>query len=152
MSTNTVDNLKKVTTTTVARMKRDSEKIAMITAYDYTMASLVDRAGIDLILVGDSAANVMAGHATTLPITLDQMIYHAQCVVRGVERAMVIVDMPFGTCDGDELTALRSAVRILKETGAAAVGNVKGIYEICRYKKERNRRPGRGRQKRQNSS
>ena len=121
MSTNTVDNLKKVTTTTVAKMKREGEKIAMITAYDYTMASLVDRAGIDLILVGDSAANVMAGYPTTLPITLDQMIYHTQCVVRGTERAMVIVDMPFGTCDGDELTALRSAVRLLKETGAAAV-------------------------------
>lgn len=121
MSTNTVDNPKKVTTTTVAKMKREGEKIAMITAYDYTMATLVDQAGIDLILVGDSAANVMAGHATTLPITLDQMIYHAQCVVRGAQRAMVIVDMPFGTCDGDELYALRSAIRIMKESGATAV-------------------------------
>lgn len=121
MSTNTVDNPKKVTTATVAKMKREGEKIAMITAYDYTMATLVDQAGIDLILVGDSASNVMAGHATTLPITLDQMIYHAQCVVRGARRALVVVDMPFGTCDGDELTALRSAVRIMKETGATAV-------------------------------
>lgn len=121
MSTNTIDIPKKVTTSTVAKMKREGEKIAMITAYDFTMASLVDRAGIDLILVGDSAANVMAGYSTTLPITLDQMIYHAQCVTRGATRAMVVVDMPFGTCDGDELTALRCAVRILKESGAAAV-------------------------------
>lgn len=121
MSTNTIDIPKKVTTTTVAKMKREGEKIAMITAYDYTMATLVDHAGIDLILVGDSAANVMAGYTTTLPITLDQMIYHSQCVARGASRAMVIVDMPFGTCDGDETTALKSAVRILKEGGAAAV-------------------------------
>ncbi len=121
MSTNTIDIPKKVTTSTVAKMKREGEKIAMITAYDYTMATLVDRAGIDLILVGDSAANVMAGYQTTLPITLDQMIYHAQCVVRGASRPLVIVDMPFGTCDGDEYTALKSAVRILKESGAAAV-------------------------------
>lgn len=122
MSTNTIDNPKKVTTSTVAKMKQAGEKIAMITAYDYTMATLVDQAGIDLILVGDSAANVMAGYDTTLPITLDKMIYHAQCVTRAVRRAMVIVDMPFGTCQGgDELTGLHAAIQVLKETGAAAV-------------------------------
>ena len=106
MSTNTVDQPKKVTTSTVARMKQQGEKIAMITAYDYTMASLVDASGIDLILVGDSAANIMAGYETTLPMTLDHMIYHGQCVTRGAKRAMVIVDMPFGTYQGDELLAL----------------------------------------------
>jgi len=121
MSTNTVDQPKKVTTATVARLKQQGEKIAMVTAYDYTMASLVDASGVDLILVGDSAANVMAGYDTTLPITLDQMIYHGACVCRGAHRAMVVIDMPFGTYQGDELLALRSAVRILKETGAAAV-------------------------------
>lgn len=122
MSTNTTDNPKKVTTSTVAKMKQAGEKIAMITAYDYTMATLVDQAGIDLILVGDSAANVMAGYDTTLPITLDHMIYHAQCVTRGARRAMVIVDMPFGTCQGgDNITALHAAIRIMKEAGAAAV-------------------------------
>ena len=90
----------------------------MLTAYDYTMAKLVDASGIDMILVGDSAANVMAGHSTTLPITLDQMIYHGSSVVRGVERAMVIVDMPFGSYQGDPYVALQNAVRIMKETGA----------------------------------
>lgn len=129
MSTNTVDIPKKVTTATVARMKRDGEKIAMITAYDYTMASLVDAAGVDLILVGDSAANVMAGYDTTLPITLDQMIYHAQCVCRGARRAMVVADLPFGTYQGDSLRALDSAVRMLKESGAAAV-KIEGGQEI----------------------
>ncbi len=121
MSTNTIDIPKKVTTSTVSKMKQAGEKIAMITAYDYTMASLVDAAGIDLILVGDSAANVMAGYGSTLPITLDQMIYHAQCVTRGAQRAMVIVDMPFGTYQGNPDEALRSAVRIMKESGASAV-------------------------------
>ena len=129
MSTNTVDQPKKVTTSTVARMKQQGEKIAMITAYDYTMASLVDASGIDLILVGDSAANIMAGYETTLPMTLDHMIYHGQCVTRGAKRAMVIVDMPFGTYQGDELLALHSAVRILKESGAAAV-KLEGGREI----------------------
>ena len=129
MSTNTVDQPKKVTTSTVARMKQQGEKIAMITAYDYTMASLVDASGIDLILVGDSAANIMAGYETTLPMTLDHMIYHGQCVTRGAKRAMVIVDMPFGTYQGDELKALHSAVRILKESGAAAV-KLEGGREI----------------------
>ena len=101
----------------------------MITSYDYTMASIVDGAGIDIILVGDSAANVMAGHKTTLPITLDQMIYHASSVVRGVERAFVVCDMPFGTYQGDPLTALNSAVRIMKESGADGV-KLEGGEEI----------------------
>lgn len=130
MSTNTIDIPKKVTTSTVQQMKQRGEKIAMITAYDYTMAGLVDAAGIDLILVGDSAANVMAGYGTTLPITLDQMIYHAQCVTRAVNRAMVIVDLPFGTYQGDELEALRSAVKVMRESGAAAV-KMEGGSEIA---------------------
>lgn len=121
MSTNTVDNPRKVTTSSLRKMKTDGEKIAMITAYDYTMATLVDAAGIDMILVGDSAANVMAGYTTTIPITLDQMIYHTQCVVRGVKRAMVVCDMPFGSYQGNPALALASAVRILKESGAEAV-------------------------------
>lgn len=110
-----------VTTATLAKMKHEGDKIAMLTAYDFTMAKIVDGAGIDLILVGDSASNVMAGHTTTLPITLDQMIYHAASVVRGVERAFVVVDMPFGTCSGDEKVALEAAIRIMKETGADGV-------------------------------
>lgn len=121
MSTNTTDNKQKITTLRVAQMKQRGEKIAMITAYDYTTATLVDQAGMDMILVGDSAANVMAGYGTTLPITLDQMIYHAQCVCRGVTRTMVIVDMPFGACPGDPAIALASAIRIMKETGAEGV-------------------------------
>lgn len=110
-----------VTTATLAQMKHEGEKIAMLTSYDYTMAKIVDGAGIDIILVGDSAANVMAGHTTTLPITLDEMIYHAKSVVRGTERAFVVVDMPFGTCSGDERVALEAAIRIMKETGADGV-------------------------------
>ena len=102
-------------------MKAEGKKIAMLTAYDYSMAMLLDQAGVDVILVGDSAANVMAGYPTTLPITLDQMIYHGVSVVRGVNRALVVVDMPFGSYQGDSLEALRSAVRIMKETGADAV-------------------------------
>lgn len=129
MSTNTVDNKKKVTTATLAQMKRDGQKIAMITAYDYTMASLVDRAGVDMILVGDSAANVMAGYKTTLPITLDAMIYHASCVVRGVGRAFVVCDMPFGSYQGNPWQAVENAVRILKESGAEAV-KLEGGAEI----------------------
>jgi 3-methyl-2-oxobutanoate hydroxymethyltransferase len=129
MSTNTVDIPKKVTTSTVAQMNQRGEQIAMITAYDYTMASLVDASGMDLILVGDSAANVMAGYATTLPITLDHMIYHAQCVTAGAHRAMVVVDMPFGTYQGDSIMALHNAVRVLKESGAAAV-KIEGGSEI----------------------
>ncbi len=118
-----------VTTATLAKMKHDGEKIAMLTAYDFTMAKIVDGAGIDLILVGDSAANVMAGHTTTLPITLDQIIYHAASVVRGVERAFVVVDMPFGTCSGDEQVALAAAIRIMKETGADGV-KIEGGEEL----------------------
>lgn len=111
----------KVTTRTLLQMKQENNKIAMLTAYDHASAALLDRAGIDAILVGDSAANVMAGHSTTLPITLDQMIYHASCVVRAVKHALVVVDMPFGSYQGDPLEALRSAIRIMKETGADAV-------------------------------
>ncbi len=112
---------KKVTTLRLLEMKRQHEPIAMLTAYDYTMARLVDRAGVDMILVGDSAANVMAGHKTTLPITLDQMIYHGASVVRAVERAMVIVDMPFGSYQADPYDAVKNAVRIMQETGADGV-------------------------------
>jgi 3-methyl-2-oxobutanoate hydroxymethyltransferase len=110
-------------------MKDRGEKISMLTSYDYSMAKIVDTAGIDVILVGDSAANVMAGHETTLPITLDQMIYHASSVVRAVNRALVVVDMPFGTYQGDSQAALDSAVRIMKETGADAV-KMEGGEEI----------------------
>lgn len=110
-------------------MKEQGEKISMITSYDYSMATIVDGAGIDIILVGDSAANVMAGHKTTLPITLDQMIYHASSVVRGVERAFVVCDMPFGTYQGDPITALHSAVRIMKESGSDGV-KLEGGEEI----------------------
>ena len=110
-------------------MKQRGEKIAMLTSYDYTMAQIVDGAGIDIILVGDSAANVMAGYETTLPITLDNMIYHARSVVRGVKRALVVVDMPFGTYQGNSKIALDSAIRIMKETGADAV-KMEGGEEI----------------------
>ncbi|NNC70023.1 MAG: 3-methyl-2-oxobutanoate hydroxymethyltransferase [Flavobacteriaceae bacterium] len=112
---------KRITTNTVVEMKRNGEKIAMLTAYDYSMAKIVDHAGIDVILVGDSASNVMAGHETTLPITLDQMIYHATSVVRAVERCLVVVDIPFGSYQSDPKEALRSAIRIMKESGAHAV-------------------------------
>jgi len=111
----------RVTTKSLQEMKSNGEKIAMLTAYDYTFAGLVDAAGIDLILVGDSASNVMAGHETTLPITLDQMIYHASSVVRAANRALVVVDLPFGTYQSDSKEALRSAIRIMKESGAHAV-------------------------------
>jgi 3-methyl-2-oxobutanoate hydroxymethyltransferase len=102
-------------------MKRSGEKITMLTSYDYSLARLVDAAGIDVILVGDSASNVMAGNETTVPITLEHMIYHAQCVINGVDRALVVVDMPFGTYQGDSKTALDSAIRIMKESGGHAV-------------------------------
>jgi 3-methyl-2-oxobutanoate hydroxymethyltransferase len=102
-------------------MKEDGEKITMLTAYDYSFARIIDEAGIDIILVGDSASNVMAGHETTLPITLDQMIYHAQSVVRGVKRCLIVVDLPFGTYQGNSREALASTIRIMKETGAHAV-------------------------------
>ena len=129
MSTNTVDNKRKVTTARLLDMKQRGEKIAMLTAYDYSMAKLIDEAGIDAILVGDSASNVMAGNMTTLPITLDQMIYHAQCVARGVKRALVVCDLPFGTYQGNSKQALASAIRIMKESGAEAV-KMEGGEEI----------------------
>ena len=112
---------KRVTTKSVVEMKANGEKISMLTAYDYTFAKLLDSAGIDVLLVGDSASNVMAGHETTLPITLDQMIYHASSVIRGVTRAFVVVDLPFGTYQSDPKKALRSATRIMKESGAHAI-------------------------------
>lgn len=113
--------IKRITTHQLQEMKNRSEKIAMLTAYDYSMARIIDGAGIDVILVGDSASNVMAGHETTLPITLDQMIYHAASVVRAVGRALVVVDLPFGTYQGSSGEALRSSIRIMKESGAHAV-------------------------------
>jgi 3-methyl-2-oxobutanoate hydroxymethyltransferase len=113
--------IKRITTHQLQEMKNRGEKIAMLTAYDFSMAKIIDSAGIDVILVGDSASNVMAGHETTLPITLDQMIYHAASVVRGVTRALVVVDLPFGTYQGSSVEALRSAIRIMKEAGAHAV-------------------------------
>ncbi|MBL7932252.1 MAG: 3-methyl-2-oxobutanoate hydroxymethyltransferase [Bacteroidia bacterium] len=113
--------IKKVTTNVLQEMKKRGEKIAMLTAYDFTMARIIDSAGIDVILIGDSASNVMAGHETTLPITLDQMIYHASSVVRAVNRALVVVDLPFGSYQGNSKEALKSAIRIMKESGAHAV-------------------------------
>lgn len=121
--------IKKVTTHTLLEMKRDGHKIAMLTAYDYSMARILDQAGIEVLLVGDSASNVMAGHETTLPITLDQMIYHASSVIRGVKRSLVVVDLPFGSYQGNSSEALRSAIRIMKETGAHAV-KMEGGQEI----------------------
>ena len=112
---------KRVTVKSLQEMKDNSEKVSMLTSYDFTSASIVDKAGIDVILVGDSASNIMAGHETTLPITLDQMIYHANSVIRGVERALVVVDLPFGTYQSDSQAALESAIRIMKESGSHAV-------------------------------
>jgi len=112
---------KKITTHSLQEMKNAGEKIAMLTAYDYTTAKILDQSGIDVILVGDSASNVMAGHETTLPITLDQMIYHASSVVRAVDRALIVVDLPFGSYQGNSKEALNSAIRIMKESGAHAV-------------------------------
>ncbi|MDP6658972.1 MAG: 3-methyl-2-oxobutanoate hydroxymethyltransferase [Candidatus Poseidoniia archaeon] len=112
---------RRITTNTLQAMKQDGEKIAMLTAYDYSLARLVDGAGVDVILVGDSASNVMAGNETTVPITLDQMIYHASGVVKGAQRALVVVDLPFGTYQGDSKAALESSIRIMKESGAHAV-------------------------------
>ncbi len=122
-------NYKRITVKSLVDMKARGEKISMLTAYDYTMAKIVDSAGIDVILVGDSASNVMAGHETTLPITLDHMIYHASAVIRAVKRALVVVDLPFGTYQSDDKEALRSAIRIMKESGAHAV-KVEGGQEI----------------------
>ncbi len=113
--------VKKVTTHVLQEMKAKGEKISMLTAYDYSLATIVDDAGIDVILVGDSASNVMAGHETTLPITLDQMIYHASSVIRAVDRALVVVDLPFGSYQGNSRSALDSAIRIMKESGAHSV-------------------------------
>ncbi|MFY8213614.1 MAG: 3-methyl-2-oxobutanoate hydroxymethyltransferase [Flavobacterium sp.] len=120
---------KRVTTKSLIDMKANGEKISMLTAYDYTMAKIVDTAGVDVILVGDSASNVMAGHETTLPITLDQMIYHASSVVRAAERALIVVDLPFGSYQSDSKEALRSAIRIMKESGGHAV-KLEGGSEI----------------------
>jgi 3-methyl-2-oxobutanoate hydroxymethyltransferase len=122
--------VKRVTTHTIQEMKNRGEKIAMLTAYDYSMATIVDDAGMDIILVGDSASNVMAGHETTLPITLDQMIYHASSVVRAAKRALVVVDLPFGSYQGNSKEALNSAIRIMKESGAHAV-KMEGGVEIA---------------------
>lgn len=120
---------KRVTTNSLIEMKKEGEKISMLTAYDYSMAKAVDAANIDVILVGDSASNVMSGHETTLPITIDQMIYHASAVVRAVKRALVVVDLPFGSYQSDPKEALRSSIRIMKEAGAHAV-KIEGGAEI----------------------
>jgi 3-methyl-2-oxobutanoate hydroxymethyltransferase len=120
---------KRVTTNVLQEMKNNNEKITMLTSYDYTLAKIVDNAGIDVILVGDSASNVMAGHETTLPITLDNMIYHASSVVRAAKRSLVIVDLPFGSYQGDSRVALESSIRIMKESGAHAV-KLEGGSEI----------------------
>ena len=128
MSTYTED-LRKVTTHRLAEMKQRGEKISMLTAYDYSMAKLIDEAGMDVILVGDSASNVMAGNITTLPMTLDQMIYHGKSVMRAVKRALVVVDMPFGSYQGNSKEAVASAIRIMKETGADCV-KMEGGAEI----------------------
>ncbi len=129
MSTNTTDNARKVTTRRLVEMKQRGEKISMLTAYDYSSARIIDAAGIDVILVGDSASNVMAGNVTTLPITLDQMIYHAKSVIKGTSRALVVVDLPFGTYQGNSKEALASAIRIMKESHAEAV-KMEGGSEI----------------------
>ena len=119
----------RITTNSLIQMKKDGDKIAMLTSYDYTFAGIVDSAGIDVILVGDSASNVIAGHETTLPITLDQMIYHASSVVRAAKRALVVVDLPFGTYQADSKEALKSAIKIMKESGGHAVKLEGGIHE-----------------------
>ncbi|GLB50405.1 3-methyl-2-oxobutanoate hydroxymethyltransferase [Neptunitalea lumnitzerae] len=120
---------KRITVKSLGEMKAHGEKISMLTAYDYTMSKILDNAGLDVMLVGDSASNVMAGHETTLPITLDQMIYHASSVVRGAERALIVVDLPFGSYQSDPKEALRSAIRIMKESGAHAI-KLEGGKEI----------------------
>ena len=123
-------DVKRITTHVLRSMKEQGEKIAMLTAYDYSSAKILDEGGIDILLVGDSASNVMAGHETTLPITLDQMIYHAQSVVRAVKRALIVVDLPFGSYQGNSMKALDSAIRIMKESGAHAV-KLEGGEEIA---------------------
>ncbi len=124
-----VKEVKRVTTHVIRNMKSGKEKISMLTAYDYSMARILDEAGIDILLVGDSASNVMAGHETTLPITLEQMIYHAQSVIRAVKRSLVVVDLPFGSYQGNPMKALDSAIRIMKESGAHSV-KLEGGEEI----------------------
>jgi 3-methyl-2-oxobutanoate hydroxymethyltransferase len=127
--------VKRITTNTLQKMKEAGQKIAMLTAYDYSFSRLFDEAGIDVLLVGDSASNVMAGHETTLPITLDQMIYHAQSVIRGIKHCLVIVDLPFGTYQSNSDIALASAIRIMKETGAHAIkleGGAEAVESIKR--------------------
>src|SRR5258708_4593204 len=121
---------RKITTHTLQEMKKRGKKISMLTAYDYSMAKIIDAAGIDVLLVGDSASNVMAGHETTLPITLDQMIYHASSAVRAVKRALVVVDLPFGSYQGNSKEALNTAIRIMKESGAHGV-KIEGGVEIA---------------------
>src|SRR6201986_1567951 len=130
MSVHKKSEIKRITTHIVQEMKNRGEKIAMLTAYDFSMATIVDDAGVDIILVGDSASNVMAGHETTLPITLDQMIYHASAVVRAAKRALVVVDLPFGSYQGNSKEALNSAIRIMKESGAHGV-KIEGGVEIA---------------------
>lgn len=129
MSTNTTDNTRKVTTRRLIEMKQRGEKISMLTAYDYSSAKILDEAGIDVLLVGDSASNVMAGNMTTLPITLDQMIYHAKSVIKGTKRALVVTDLPFGSYQGNPMEALASAIRIMKESHSEAV-KMEGGSEI----------------------
>src|SRR4051812_19678011 len=130
MPMSTHGEIKRVTTHTLQSMKQHGEKISMLTAYDFSMARIFDDAGIDVILVGDSASNVMAGHETTLPITLDQMIYHAQSVIRACARCLVIVDLPFGSYQGNSKEALNSAIRIMKESGAHGI-KLEGGEEVC---------------------
>ncbi len=124
-----IKEVKKITTNTLQRMKANGEKIAMLTAYDFSFAKIIDGADVDVILVGDSASNVMAGHETTLPITLEQMIYHASSVMRGINRCLVVVDLPFGSYQSNSEIALASAIRIMKETGAHAI-KLEGGEEI----------------------
>ena len=122
--------VKKITTNTLQKMKAAGDKISMLTAYDFSFAKIFDAAGIEVILVGDSASNVMAGNETTLPITMDQMIYHAQSVVRGIDRCLVVVDMPFGSYQGNSKEALNNAIRIMKETGGHSVKLEGGEQEV----------------------
>ncbi|MBQ2269843.1 MAG: 3-methyl-2-oxobutanoate hydroxymethyltransferase, partial [Bacteroidaceae bacterium] len=130
-----VDDARKVTTHRLKEMKEQGKKIAMLTSYDYTTAKIVDSAGVDIILVGDSASNVMAGNQTTLPITIDQMIYHARSVVRGVKRALVVCDMPFGTYQVNPTDGVRNAIRIMQETGCDALKLEGGVEIIDTVKK-----------------
>src|SRR4051812_4128836 len=127
MSVHKKSEIKRITTHQLQEMKNRGEKISMLTAYDFSIAKILDGAGVDVLLVGDSASNVIAGHETTLPITLDQMIYHASSVIRGVKRALVVVDLPFGSYQGNSSEALRSAIRIMKESGAHAIKMEGGI-------------------------